>query len=70
MVKKQTYNFVLTPGIKQALEIAAEKDRRSMSSLLEKIIIDYLDKENIPWSNGVKDEAPATARPKKSPAKK
>ena len=62
MVKKQTYNFVLTPGIKQALEIAAEKDRRSMSSLLEKIIIDYLDKENIPWSDRVKDEASATTR--------
>ena len=70
MVKKQTYNFVLTPGIKEALEIAAEKDRRSMSSLLEKIIIDYLDKENIPWSDGAKDEAPAMTRPKRSPAKK
>ncbi|MFZ2197529.1 MAG: hypothetical protein WAV13_07350 [Thermodesulfovibrionales bacterium] len=62
MAKKQTYNFVLTPGIKEALEIAAEKDRRSMSSLLEKIIIDYLDKENIPWSDGVKDEASVTTR--------
>jgi len=62
VAKKQTYNFVLTPGIKEALEIAAEKDRRSMSSLLEKIIIDYLDKENIPWSDGVKDEASATTR--------
>ena len=62
MAKKQTYNFVLTPGIKEALEIAAEKDRRSMSSLLEKIIIDYLDKENIPWSDRVKDEASAKTR--------
>ena len=66
MAKKQTYNFVLTPGVKEALEIAAEKDRRSMSSLLEKIIIDYLDKENIPWIDGAKNEKPATPRPKKS----
>ncbi len=51
-MKKQTYNFVLTPGIKEALEVAAKQDRRSMSSLLEKIIIDYLDKENIKWTNG------------------
>ena len=70
MAKKQTYNFVLTPGIKEALEIAAEKDRRSMSSLLEKIIIDYLDKENIPWSDGVKHETPATTRPKEPLSKK
>jgi hypothetical protein len=70
VVKKQTYNFVLTPGIKEALEIAAEKDRRSMSSLLEKIIIDYLDKENIPWSNDVKDKAAATTRSKKPLVKK
>lgn len=69
MVKKQTYNFVLTPGIKEALEIAAEKDRRSMSSLLEKIIVDHLDKESIPWSNGVQSKAPVT-KPKKSLAKK
>ena len=70
MAKKQTYNFVLTPGIKEALEIAAEEDRRSMSSLLEKIIIDYLDKENIPWSDDAKNEKPATTRLKKSLAKK
>lgn len=67
-MKKQTYNFVLSPGIKDALEVAAKKDRRSMSSLVEKIIIDYLDKEEIPWENG--NEAPAKAgRPRKSAKK-
>jgi predicted transcriptional regulator len=50
-MKKQTFNFVLTPGVKKALEIAAEKDRRSMSSLVEKIIVDYLDREGIAWRN-------------------
>ena len=42
-----------------------------MSSLLEKIIIDYLDKEGIPWTNGEAESAPAKAgRPKKTTSKK
>lgn len=67
-MKKQTYNFVLSPGIKEALEVAAQKDRRSMSSLLEKIVVDYLEKEGIPWTN---ESAPVKAgRPKKSESQK
>jgi hypothetical protein len=70
-MKKQTYNFVLSPGIKGALEIAAKKDRRSMSSLVEKIIIDYLDKEGIPWTNGNESGGPVKAgRARKTAAKK
>ncbi len=66
-MKKQTYNFVLSPGIKEALEVAANKDRRSMSSLLEKIIVDYLEREGIPWENG---EVPRRGRPLKKVTKK
>jgi len=70
-MKKQTYNFVLSPGIKDALEVAAKKDRRSMSSLVEKIIIDHLDKEGISWANGHEAVDPAkTGRPRKTAAKK
>jgi len=70
-MKKQTYNFVLSPGIKDALEVAAQKDRRSMSSLLEKVIIDYLEKEGIPWTNGKLERSPAkSGRPKKTASKK
>ena len=66
-MKKVTYSVVLTPGIRKALEAAAKKDRRSMSSLLEKIIVDYLDKEKIPWTNGdpVKRGRPTKVSPKK-----
>jgi len=60
-MKKQTYNFVLSPGIKEALEVAAHKDRRSMSGLVEKIIIDYLEKENIRWTNGLDQDKPRKA---------
>ena len=39
----------LTPEMKKALSIAAERDSRSMSSLIEKLIKDYLDKEKITY---------------------
>jgi hypothetical protein len=66
-MKKVTYSVVFTPTVKEALEVAAQKERRSMSSLLEKIVIDYLDKEGIPWER----TAPAKAgRPKKTAQKK
>ena len=45
---RKIYTFTLLPTIKEGLERAAEKDHRSMSSLIEKIIADYLEKENIP----------------------
>lgn len=66
-MKKVTYSVVLIPGVRNALEIAAQKDRRSMSSLLEKIIINYLDKEGIPWADDIAASTPAKrGRPKKT----
>lgn len=65
-MKKVTYSVVLTPSIRAALEIAAQKDRRSMSSLLEKIIIDYLEKEGISWHDDKEASSPVKrGRPKK-----
>ena len=66
-MKKATYSVVLTPSIREALEIAAKKDRRSMSSLLEKIIVDYLDREGIAWE---KTETMRRGRPPKKVTKK
>ena len=40
MIKNSTFTFRLDSRIKKGLEIAAEKDRRSMASLLEKIIVE------------------------------
>lgn len=65
-MKKMTYSVVLTPGVRNALDVAAQRDRRSVSSLIEKIIIDYLDKEGIPWHNDDESSMPARrGRPKK-----
>lgn len=70
-MKKATYSIVLTPGIKEALEKAAQKDRRSMSSFLEKLVIEYLEKEGISWENGFVENKPVKAgRPKKESSKK
>ncbi len=69
-MKKATYSVVFTPSVKEALEVVAQKDRRSMSSLLEKIVIDYLDKEGIPWANDKSGSIPAKiGRPKKTTSK-
>lgn len=42
-----------------------------MSSFLEKLIIEYLEKEGIPWENGSVEGKPVKAgRPKKETSKK
>lgn len=44
-------SFALTPATKKALEKVARKEHRSVSSLLEKIIADYFDKEGFALTN-------------------
>ena len=51
MIKNSTFTFRLDSRIKKGLEIAAEKDRRSMASLLEKIIVDYIESQGIDWES-------------------
>jgi hypothetical protein len=45
MGKDATYTLRLDSRVKDALKAAAKKDRRTISSLLEKLIYDYLTKE-------------------------
>ncbi len=49
MRKDKIYSLRLTAGMRRALSIAAHRDRRSVASLLEKIIADYLAEEGITW---------------------
>ena len=49
MTKDTTYTLRINRNLKEALAIAAKKDRRTVASLLEKIIVDYLEKEGIEW---------------------
>jgi hypothetical protein len=49
MVKDTTYTLRIDGALKKALTIAAKKDRRTVASLLEKIIVDYLEKQGIEW---------------------
>lgn len=49
MRKERIFSLRLTSSMRDALGKAAERDRRSIASLLEKIISDYLAKEGIRW---------------------
>jgi hypothetical protein len=44
MAKDTTYLLRINSKIKEALVVTAKKDRITISSLLEKIIVDYLEK--------------------------
>ncbi len=45
MKKDASYSIRLSTFVLQALRRAAKRDRRTVASLLEKIIFDYLEKE-------------------------
>jgi hypothetical protein len=49
MAKDTTYTLRINSKLKEALAVAAKKDRRTISSMLEKIIVDYLEKVGIEW---------------------
>jgi len=49
MAKDTTYTLRINSKLKEALAVAAKKDRRTISSLLEKITVDYLEKVGIEW---------------------
>jgi hypothetical protein len=49
MRKDKIFSLRLTTGMRQALGVAARRDRRSIASLLEKIIAEYLTQESIQW---------------------
>jgi len=49
MAKDTTYTLRINSKLKEALAVAAKKDRRTIASLLEKITVDYLEKQGIEW---------------------
>lgn len=44
-IKTARLNFVTTPAIRKKLEILAKKERRSLSSMIEKILADAVKNE-------------------------
>jgi len=56
MRKEKIFSLRLTTGMRQALGVAARRDRRSIASLLEKIVADYLTQEGIPWEKAAVDQ--------------
>jgi predicted transcriptional regulator len=63
MGKDATYTLRLDSRVKDALKTAAKRDRRTVSSLLEKLIYDYLTKEgfHLPENN---EGQPAGKKPR------
>jgi hypothetical protein len=53
MRKEKIFSLRLTSGMREALGVAAKRDRRSVASLLEKIIADYLAREGLNWEKSV-----------------
>ena len=49
MRKDKIFSLRLSAGMREALGAAARRDRRSIASLLEKIIADFLAKEGVQW---------------------
>ncbi|MBI4776353.1 MAG: PilZ domain-containing protein [Deltaproteobacteria bacterium] len=58
------YSFRMPVGIREALERIARKERRSLASLILKIITDYLDDHGVAWIMDAKDEKRKFARRK------
>jgi hypothetical protein len=57
MHKDATYTLRLGSKMKAALKVAAKKDRRTVSSLLEKLIADHLTKEGLTLSDEREEQA-------------
>ena len=47
MKKTLTLNLRVSPQFKVALRLAAEKERRSMGNMIEKLVFDYCKQKNL-----------------------
>ena len=45
MVKKTGFHFTIQPHAREALEKQAAKERRSMANMLERMILEYVEKQ-------------------------
>jgi hypothetical protein len=60
--KSATLNLRIDPDIKDAAETAAANDRRSLTSLVEKLLIDYLRKRGL-WGEALERSDRTQDRP-------
>ena len=59
--KTETVNLRLSPRMKELLRIAAEREHRTLSNMIEALVLDYCETKGIPVEPGPK----ATARTRK-----
>jgi predicted transcriptional regulator len=70
MGKDATYTLRLDSRVKDALKTAAKRDRRTVSSLLEKLIYDYLTKEGFHLPENGEGQPQAKDPRKPAPSKR
>lgn len=61
--KTETVNLRLSPRMKELLRIVAEREHRTLSNMIEALVLDYCESKGIPVDHG---ETPAS-RTRKRP---
>lgn len=56
--KTTTVTLRVTPELKAAAELAADRDHRSLTGLIEVLIINYCKNQNIPVTASNKENSP------------
>ena len=63
--KTETVNLRLSPRMKELLRVAAEQEHRTLSNMIEALVLDYCESKGIPVGPGEKaagtKKRPATA---------
>jgi hypothetical protein len=60
--KTETVNLRLSPKMKELLRIAAEREHRTLSNMIEALVLDYCESKGIPMEQGRKVPPRATRR--------
>ena len=58
--KTTNLNLRIDPTIRDALKIAALQDHRSVSNMIEYIVVQYCKKKGIPIANDISESEPET----------
>lgn len=60
--KTETVNLRLSPKMKELLRMAAEREHRTLSNMIEALVLDYCESKGIAVAQGRKAPLRATGR--------
>lgn len=61
--KTESVNLRLSPRMKELLRIAAEREHRTLSNMIEALVLDYCESRGIPVEPGEKISSRTRKRP-------